>query len=914
MWNNDEIAKARAIAQAQAQQSAMDRYAQQKEAIDSKYKSAPTGLAGLLSNLTRDAKAVGNTLATTGAAIASPFIQGINNTRQEANRDATQNYMDAIAQKYGYANKDDAYDKGDGPEEMWKEFQDAANASRKVQDQISEDFKNNAAVKKINDTKQSQFGADAIRTLSAGAQVAGLGLTPVGAAATGALGGVADSLENANGTLLDVEALMSGGKIKNTQDTSIDMGDLAKRAGIGAVAGGVAGGLAGKIGNATSGIGSKLLNNRFATSAIGRGALVGGAAGGVAGGLGAGLEGGDIASGVIQGAGSGAITGGLTSGITSGARKVGTALTDKLGITDNIAAARNRLIATDATKPRESRAVQNKTATVEEPENLNGFRTKTARERLADATERTGEFLEGVQASLNRTDKKNISVKNTGKVVNNIRKKTGLTTIQDQADFAKQITGGPDSILDKYQRNALAYREDGKPFMAETSDIYEKIPEIVKKNITSAATSANRPNQLIDNFRQDLRDNSGDLLGLANRYKASAAAARRSSSAAEQAEAQVFETMARAIDDASYSAIPKANVEAMFDASIDELRSRANLAQNAGDKKTAKAYSTAALELDKQPRTIQAFRTFKKDFVDAANINDKVIENDNTGSTNTARGIRGWANTAKDLILEKPVKYGAAKVGSFLSAQAENIRNGGKTPTSELMPTNTAITPDMQNMYSILGLNIGRNEGTQAQNEAIKANEYKTLEQQLAQTMDASGDYGPIAQPQMAQGGTTAGADQLTTISNAMNAALSAGDITAYNQLANLYKTAYEMKKLQTGTTEKQTKLSETQQKANAAEEILNQLETMNPDYGYTVRDIPVLNLVNAGGNAYSSTADSLATQLGYMMSGATVTPAEYERIKQQYVPQPWDSEEQRRYKLQQARNVIARYQQGYEE
>ena len=244
--------------------------------------------------------------------------------------------------------------------------------------------------------------------------------------------------------------------------------------------------------------------------------------------------------------------------------------------------------------------------------------------------------------------------------------------------------------------------------------------------------------------------------------------------------------------------------------------------------------------------------------------------------------------------------------GNALSKAGETLNNiGGNT---------TPISPEtLRILTNYIGRTSGNIQANNAVQDARKAQDYQTLEQMLggiANNNMAGGATG-VAGMQTAQQAQAQA--QLADIANGMNLALAAGDIKAYNQLADLYQTAYKMYEAQ-NPEEKQNKLSEKQQKANAAEEILNQLETMNPDYGYTVRDIPVLNLVNAGGNAYSSTADSLATQLGYMMSGATVTPAEYERIKQQYVPQPWDSEEQRRYKLQQARNVIARYQQGYEE
>ena len=106
------------------------------------------GLGGFLSNLFRDAKSAANTVNTTFSALfGSPVATAINNVGMANSQNNSQKNLDAIAQKYGYKNKDDAYDKGDGPEEMWKEFQDSTNKTRKEQDQISNDYKNNAFVR-----------------------------------------------------------------------------------------------------------------------------------------------------------------------------------------------------------------------------------------------------------------------------------------------------------------------------------------------------------------------------------------------------------------------------------------------------------------------------------------------------------------------------------------------------------------------------------------------------------------------------------------------------------------------------------------------------------------------------------------------------------------------------------------------
>ena len=913
----EAIKQRRQLLAQQMQQDAIDNYARQKEAIDNKYNTGQTGLSGLLSNLTRDVKAVGNTLATTGAAIASPFVQNYTKTRIEGEQSDSLKRMDAIAQKYGYKNKDDAYEKGDGPEEMWKEFQDSANNTRKAVEQVSSDFKNNAITKKINDTKQSQYGADAIRTLIVGSQAAGLGLNPLGGAVQGALGGVADSLESSDGTVFDLEADLSGGKIKSTKNADIDLGDMAKRAGVGAAVGAATSGIGSKLGNAKSVVGSKLLNNRLATSAVGRGAIAGGVGGALGGGINAALEGGDVLGSAIQGAGSGAITGGVTSGITSGVRKAGTKVTDKLGLTDKINAARQKLMVTPNEKQVATAEQVTDTDMTTQPTEKD-FASRTKKDNVAETLKRTGKYLEGMQAALNKSDKKAIGVKDTGKFIDGVRRKTGLDRVPEQAEFAKYITGGENSILDTVQKNALAYDANGKPFYVDTSEIYGGIPEVMKnaKITASSLGGGKKKTEFIKELQNDMFDYDGDLLGLASSWHDAAATYRKSQTSTAKQKAKVYETMARKIEDASYNKIPQENVDAMFDAATMQLRELSNTATNP---KVKKAAEQAALSLENTPHTIEDFRHYKEDFVKVNKINDKVLENENGGAVRQARSFRGTANAVKDAVIEKPAYWVANKIGVGLVNAGDRLNN---------MPNNTGnviqaqpISADMQNMYNILGLNIGRNEANNAANTAIKNREYRTLEEQLGQTINNAQTYSneqPQAQSVTMNGGvamqTNTPEYQLTNIANAMNSALAAGDIQAYSQLANLYKTAYDIYKTQAqlsgaSTGASTTKLSEAQQKANAAASNLTQLESMSPDFGYAVRDIPLLNVVNLGGNKYASTADSLASQLGYLLSGATIKDDELQKIKDEYVPQPWDSEEVRKYKLSRARAVIEQYQ-----
>jgi len=152
---------------------------------------------------------------------------------------------------------------------------------------------------------------------------------------------------------------------------------------------------------------------------------------------------------------------------------------------------------------------------------------------------------------------------------------------------------------------------------------------------------------------------------------------------------------------------------------------------------------------------------------------------------------------------------------------------------------------------------------------------------------------------------------QLGRIEQAMQLALNAGDITAYGKLADLYKQAAEIEELKNPTKTTSTKaLSANQAKALTAQQQLDALSQMTPDAGTVASNIPILSgIVNlTGGNEYANQASSLATTLGYLLSGANIKESEAQRIGQAYVPTAFDSEAVRKQKLERARQLIQSY------
>ena len=281
----------------------------------------------------------------------------------------------------------------------------------------------------------------------------------------------------------------------------------------------------------------------------------------------------------------------------------------------------------------------------------------------------------------------------------------------------------------------------------------------------------------------------------------------------------------------------------------------------------------------------------------------KILDSDAARDRITRNAMKQYKNIEAGGTGKTGVKGAISKAANWTG---EKIGNIGKTLNNDnfssasyagVLPTfGEAATAQIARQA---GLGAARSQDTNsrlnaAQNELLDA---QTQYQNAANTLASL----PTAN-------TTAnkGVQQLQTISNAMEAALAAGDITAYGQLADLYKKAYAIYGQETATPKA---LSATQSKALAAAQQLDQLAQMTPDAGTALANSPLGFLVNlGGGNQYANQAKALATTLGYLLSGANIRETEAERIGQAYVPNAFDSEPVRQQKLARAKQLIQSY------
>lgn len=615
------------------------------------------------------------------------------------------------------------------------------------------------------------------------------------------------------------------------QDAQID--SAVNRALAGGAAGLATGGLNRKLGNATSKVGSALLNNKVATSTLGRGALSGAVGGAVGAGTSAALGGGDVAQAALQGGLTGAAGGATQAGLMAGASKLGQKALGKIN--------RNNLATS------EPEITQNVTEDEFRAYGDSALAKKTKRNQVSDALSRFGDTLEGAQTNVTRAAARDLGVDSTGKVVENVRKKTGLTNLDTQAALAKELTGGADSLMDKVQRQALTATEDGKPFRVDTTSVERDIKSIVN---SIADDNILDTKKTIQNLQRTVGNNDSDIMSISNRLKASASDLRGKGitdpTPKDSALSRIYSEVANRLDKLSYDAIPKSNVNDMFDVTISEMKSRANQANASGNKQIANAYNKLADKLNQEPRTIQAYRSFKKDFVDISKIDQLTGRAENGAAQNLGQSASGVVKKIGNNLLNRPINSALAKAGGAVNSVADAISNIAPTNSTQTSTqTNTQTAPLSQNTQTMLGNIIGRTTGQMQASNAVqnarKAQEYQNLEDMLSNIQSTSQGLSGAQMGNMP--GNTLGLSsmaqtsqanqfgaQLADIANGMQLALTAGDIDSYQKLADLYSTVYKLSGL--GTTENTTSNMTTSEKnqlakLQSANTALDQLEQL---------------------------------------------------------------------------------------
>lgn len=458
-------------------------------------------------------------------------------------------------------------------------------------------------------------------------------------------------------------------------------------------------------------------------------------------------------------------------------------------------------------------------------------------------------------------------------------------------DGVEQGTSLADFIDQQIRLNGLYGTNDGNALTTEIEAVMNKLPSRRNGSITGVDSAEDVFDviQTLEKHSANYKGKSGTNYGTTNPYKDQKAA--------------VIDSLSSMLKDRIYDASDISKV--ITTDVIDDMKSWYP------DNKKWAAWVDENVATAKTGADLRAAQA---PFVRMGKIIDNGIVNSGTFGSKVPRYMLRMATSnplgvlvnGAEMVSETPIgKRIAAKAYGKLAdreaaktttptAPSYNPQTQSAPVTTET-PTTSNYNPQTQ-VYNA----IGRVEGEMANDRMRNAS---TLEDLVTPTESETSVYNSL----YGNNGTNY---QALELRDAMYRARAAGDNNAATELYNMYQSA-----LGNGTTStEQVKLTDKQRQANAAARALADLENTPNNFGYDVSDIPGLNLVNLMGNDYKAKAEALALQVGYMLSGATVNKEEAKNIGMAYVPQPRESETERKRKLQQLKGIIADYQQTYAE
>lgn len=244
---------------------------------------------------------------------------------------------------------------------------------------------------------------------------------------------------------------------------------------------------------------------------------------------------------------------------------------------------------------------------------------------------------------------------------------------------------------------------------------------------------------------------------------------------------------------------------------------------------------------------------------------------------------------------ETPTDYNPATQIYNTIGRREGLTNAEQARTANY------LTDAVQANNALMGNTYGDNSLESLVAPTASNSVYSNINGNLATATTANGNNGSYFQK--------TGDYWTDIIGDALTSAINDRDVTAFAQLYEMYQDQLANLQKNASSTSGQ-KLNTTQQRANAALTSWQRLSQMTPDLGYNLSNIPIIGgIATLGGNDYEGEAKSLAQQIGYMVSGANIKQEEAENIGKAYVPQPWDSENTRKLKLQRAYEIIQQYQ-----
>lgn len=337
--------------------------------------------------------------------------------------------------------------------------------------------------------------------------------------------------------------------------------------------------------------------------------------------------------------------------------------------------------------------------------NAKGILSKVSSPRV----EQAGKNLLGSQADLTRAEARKVGAL-PGDVIDNIRKRTGLTSLDTATRVADNVTG-ENGAYSELVRNAIGngkaidvtdirqvadnLMQDKAPLItgSERKNILEQM-----KNVAISATGGSKGSLTSTADPLTALDKAREFRGMASDIRKGA-----SVSAKDKQIAQVYDEVGKTIEKRLYAS-PGVE-EGLKLAAPDRARELRALAVNTTDKSEASAYSKLADELDNPNLDVKTVRSLQKDFVDAGKIQDYTARAQSGAARKLGGASTGLGKMVQNPLnmLAMPLDAATPKVGGILAKMGQKSPVGIKGVMPDVSPETSQAQDLVKGIFSAGG-------------------------------------------------------------------------------------------------------------------------------------------------------------------------------------------------------------------
>lgn len=464
--------------------------------------------------------------------------------------------------------------------------------------------------------------------------------------------------------------------------------------------------------------------------------------------------------------------------------------------------------------------------------------TAAKKSRIGDALVKASDTGLNAPLSLTRKGMREVG-EDAGQKIGMLYDRTGMSNMDELRKLGKELTGGDKSFMDDVTN--YMQTNGGRGNFVQLDDIAPQIRDL-RNNLPKAIQN---------------RFNDKDPAQMANFFRGAASDLRKSATptAGQKELAKLYEDTAREINKRVDIGIDPKYVQQAYDDTANEFATRSREALLRGDKKMSTAYKRLAKEIAETPaeaRTVQNYRSFKRDFVDIAKMGKLSDQAAGGGSISRAVKEVPVVGPMLDATLATPVEAGAQKAGEGMRKLGRAFQSG---QAQDMLKKGAAIGGGGLVLANLMGGGQGAPQGGMP------------MPMGADPTMAMGGGTNPSAAAALGMGGAqmpeeepTVGGYTRSQLEDGYVAALMAGDAESADAIGSIIDIMNnnEKRTADTGTADESAK------KRQAG---LNTLNTLLQSYergggGQGIIGGTLTNLLNtATGGAYNSSAQTYATQ-----------------------------------------------------